>query len=232
MTDANQVADWDSIYRGESEHLKGEPPWNIGEPQPEINALIEAGEVTGAVLDAGCGHAETSLKLAALGHTVVGLDLSPTAIAAARKAAEKRGLSDKAAYETADISSFTGYDGRFDTIIDSTLFHSMPVELREGYLSSILRAAAPGAKYIVLVFDKNAFPEGMGGPNGVDDTELRELVSKYWTVDEIRPAFIHANLDWANMHDALPEGVVFPEYPKDEKGRSKAPAWLLRAHKP
>jgi SAM-dependent methyltransferase len=232
MSDVNQVLDWEKIYRGESENLTGEPPWNIGEPQPEINALIEAGEVTGTVLDAGCGHAETSLKLAALGHTVVGLDLSHTAIAAAKKSAKERGLSGKATYEAADISSFTGYDGRFDTIIDSTLFHSMPVELRDGYLSSILRAAAPGAKYIVLVFNKNVFPEGMEAPNGVDEAELRETVSKYWAVDEIRPAFIHANLDWMTMRDALPEGVVFPEYSKDEKGRSKAPAWLLRAHKP
>ena len=36
-----------------------------------------------------------------------------------------------ATFEVADISSFTGYDGRFGTIIDSTLFHSMPVELRD-----------------------------------------------------------------------------------------------------
>lgn len=60
----------------------------------------------------------------------------------------------------ADASSFTGYDGRFDTIVDSTLFHSMPVESREGYLQSIVRAAAPGASYFVLVFDRAAIPEG------------------------------------------------------------------------
>ncbi|EFV14450.2 class I SAM-dependent methyltransferase [Segniliparus rugosus] len=231
MSAENQVMEWDEVYRGESDRISGEPPWNIGEPQPEINALIEAGEFHGTVLDAGCGHAETSLKLAALGYTVVGLDLSPTAIAAATKSAEERGLSDRATYEVADISSFTGYDGRFDTIVDSTLFHSMPVEFREGYLSSILRAAAPGAKYVVLVFDKLAIPEGVPGPNGVDEAELREIVSKYWAIDEIRPAFIHANMDPDRFKALLPEGVSFPERPRDEKGRMKSPAWLLKAHK-
>lgn len=77
----------------------------------------------------------------------------------------------------ADASSFTGYDGRFDTIVDSTLFHSMPVESREGYLQSIVRAAAPGASYFVLVFDRAAIPEGP--INAVTEDELRAAVSKY-----------------------------------------------------
>jgi hypothetical protein len=47
--------------------------------------------------------------------------------------------------EAADVSDFSGYDGRRGAIIDSTFFHSMPIELREGYQSSIVRAAAPGA---------------------------------------------------------------------------------------
>ena len=34
-----EVLDWDSAYRGEGE-MPGPPPWNIGEPQPELAALI------------------------------------------------------------------------------------------------------------------------------------------------------------------------------------------------
>ena len=149
------------------------------------------------MLDAGCGYAELSLALAAEGYTVVGIDLTPTAIAAATKAAEERGLST-ASFVQADITSFTGYHGseeRFYTVVDSTLFHSLPVEGRDGYLSSIHRAAAPGASYYVLVFAKGAFPaEWEPKPNEVDEDELRAAVSKYWEVDEIRPAYIHANV--------------------------------------
>jgi 2-polyprenyl-3-methyl-5-hydroxy-6-metoxy-1,4-benzoquinol methylase len=76
---ANDVMDWDSAYRQEGV-FEG-PPWNIGEPQRELAALVAAGEVHSDVLDAGCGHAE--LSLAAEGYTVVGVDLTPTAIAAA-----------------------------------------------------------------------------------------------------------------------------------------------------
>ena len=149
---------FDSAYRGEAEEFKGvRPPWSIGEPQPEIQALIDAGRVHGDVLDAGCGEAATALHLAEKGFTTVGLDSSATAIDLAKEEAAKRGLTN-ATFDVADISDFTGYDGRFGTIIDSTLFHSMPVELREGYQQSIVRAAAPGASYFVLVFDAAGMP--------------------------------------------------------------------------
>ncbi len=135
------------------------------------------------MLDAGCGEAALALHLAALGHNTVGLDASPTAIELAKAEASKRGLTN-ASFEVADISSFTGYDGRFDTIVDSTLFHSMPVELRDGYQRSIVRAAAPGASYFVLVFDSTGMPDGPANP--VTDDELRDVVSQYWVIDEIR----------------------------------------------
>ncbi|CAJ1578939.1 class I SAM-dependent methyltransferase [[Mycobacterium] wendilense] len=220
----SQVIDWDDAYEGNG-GFEGPPPWNIGEPQPELAALIEQGKVTGTVLDAGCGYAELSLALAAQGYTVVGIELTAHAVAAARKAADERGLST-ATFVQDDITSFTGFDGKFDTIVDSTLFHSLPVEGRDGYQQSVYRAAAPGARYYILVFAKGAFPpEAETKPNEVDEAELRAAVGKYWEIDEIRPAFIHANVP--NIPD-MPE----PPFPRDEKGRMKMPAFLLSAHKP
>lgn len=217
--------DWDSAYR-EQAHFQGPPPWNIGEPQPELAALAAAGKFRSDVLDAGCGVAELSLALAAQGYTVVGVDLTPTAVAAATKAAQERGLTT-ASFVQADITSFSGYDGRFATIIDSTLFHSLPVEGRDGYLSSIHRAAAPGARLFVLVFAKGAFPAEMQPkPNEVDEDELRAAVGKYWEIDEIRPAYILSNA--VEIADAPFE---FPPHERDEKGRIKMPAYLLTAHK-
>jgi len=216
--------DWDSAYRGQSQ-FEGPLPWNIGEPQPELAALIAAGKFRGDVLDAGCGFAELSLSLAADGYTVLGVDLTPTAIAAATKAAQERGLST-ASFEQADITSFSGHDGRFNTVVDSTLFHSLPIEGRDGYLNSVHRAAAPGASYFVLVFAKGAFPADMDGPNEVDEDELRAAVSKYWEIDEIRPAYIHANIPQTS--DAP---FQFPPHDRDEKDRMMLPAYLLTAHK-
>ena len=217
--------DWDGAYRGEA-GFEGAPPWNIGEPQPEPAALIAAGKIRGEVLDAGSGHAELSLALAAQGYTVVGIELTPTAVAAATTAAQERNLPS-ATFVQDDITTFTGFDGRFDTVIDSTLFHSLPVEGRDGYQQSVYRAAAPGAVYYVLVFAKGAFPaEVRQKPNEVDEPELRAAVGKYWKVDEIRPAFIHAN-----MPSGPDAPFELPPHDTDDKGRTKMPAFLLTAHK-
>ena len=221
-----EIIDWDSVYREEGE-FEGPPPWNIGEPQPEIAALIAAGKFESDVLDAGCGFAEASLALAEQGYTVVGIELTPTAVAAAAKAAQERGLTDRATFVQDDITSFTGYDGRFATVLDSTLFHSLPVEGRDGYLRSIHRAAAPGAKLYILVFATGAFPAELETkPNEVTEDELREAVSKYWEIDEVRPAFIHAKIP---QIPNLP--FEMPKHDTDDEGRMKMPAFLLTAHK-
>jgi SAM-dependent methyltransferase len=217
---------FESAYRGKMPDMPEgvRPPWSIGEPQPKIAALIAQGKFHGEVLDAGCGEAATSLYLAERGFTTVGLDQSSTAVELARAKAAERGLSN-ASFDVADISSFTGYDGRFGTIVDSTLFHSMPVELRQGYQESIVRAAAPGASYFVLVFDREKMPAPPINP--VTEDELREVVGAYWAIDEIRPARIHGNLP-----DHSPVGQVFADDTlRDEgNGRKSMPAWLLSAH--
>ncbi|BBY19122.1 class I SAM-dependent methyltransferase [Mycolicibacterium litorale] len=221
----SDAMDWDGVYRGDGV-FSGPPPWNIGEPQPELAALHRQGRFRSDVLDAGCGHAELSLALAQDGYTVVGLDISPTAIAAANQAAQLRGLAT-ASFAQADITAFTGYDGRFSTVLDSTLFHSLPIEGRDGYLRSVHRAAAPGAQLFILAFAKGAFPADLETkPHEVEEAELRDAVSRHWTVDEIRPAFIHANaLQMPGLSADVP-------YDRDEKDRVKFPAFLLTAHKP
>lgn len=221
----SDIMDWDSAYRGEA-GFEGPPPWNIGEPQPELAALIAAGKVRSDVLDAGCGHAELSLALASDGYTVVGIELTPTAVAAATQAAKQRNLPN-ATFVQDDITTFTGFDGRFNTIIDSTLFHSLPIEGRDGYQQSVFRAAAPGAVYYILVFAKGAFPAELEQkPHEVDEAELREAVGKYWEIDEVRPAFIHANVI------VIPDAPFeMPAHDHDDKGRIKFPAFLLTAHK-
>lgn len=226
MTESMDL-EFETAYRGESTQFGAgvRPPWSLGEPQPELAALIEQGKFHGEVLDAGCGEAAISLTLAERGHTTVGLDMSPTAIELARHEAAKRGLTN-ARFAAADISDFTSYPpgsaGRFNTIVDSTLFHSMPVELREGYQQSIVRAAAPGASYFVLVFDRAAIPEGP--INAVTEHELREVVSKYWVIDQVRPARLYARApkDFFDM-----PGV---EVREEADGLISAGGWLLSAH--
>jgi SAM-dependent methyltransferase len=221
-----ELMDWDGAYRDEGPFI-GPPPWNIGEPQPEFATLIDGDKIHGDVLDVGCGHAELALMLAARGHAVVGIDISQTAINVATATAKKRGLAN-ATFMRADATSFSGFDGRFSTVMDSTLFHSLPVEHRDSYLRAMLRAASPGARYFVLVFARAAFrSDSPLGANVVDEEELRAAVSKYWEIDQIRTASMYGYPPQVHGY-----GVVAPpDLPTDEKGRMRFPAYLLTAHK-
>lgn len=212
--------DWDSAYRQDVR-----PPWSIGAPQPELAALIEQGKVRSEVLDAGCGEAALSIALAEQGYSVVGLDGSATAIAAASNTAAERGLTT-ARFAVADVTDFDGYDGRFSTVMDSGLLHALPVERRHHYVQAIYRAAAPGAGLFILAFAKRTFGGDRPGPNGFTADELRDTVSTLWSVDEVRPATLYAN------DVQIPDGPgSTPEAQRDASGRILLPGFLLLAHK-
>jgi cyclopropane fatty-acyl-phospholipid synthase-like methyltransferase len=209
----SQLIDWDGAYRNPA----GPPPWNIGEAQPAVAALITAGRLGSPILDAGCGCGEASLALAAQGYTVVGADIAPTAVAAARKAAAQRGL-DNATFVHADVTTLSGYDDHFSTILDCGLLHALPVESRDGYQQAIAQAAAPGAALFILAFARGALPAG-SGPAQFTKDELRQAVSKSWSVDEIRPTHLYGIA--ASAHANV-----------DEHDRVRLPGYLLIAHKP
>ena len=69
---------FDSAYRGT-------PPWDIGRPQKEFIDLVRRGEITGSVLDIGCGSGDNALFFAQEGFDVWGIDSSPLAIQKARE---------------------------------------------------------------------------------------------------------------------------------------------------
>ncbi|MBU8829691.1 class I SAM-dependent methyltransferase, partial [Mycolicibacterium goodii] len=136
----SDVMDWDAAYRG---HIfAGPPPWNIGKPQPAIADLIAAGRVQDPVLDVGCGIGDLSIALAEAGHTVTGIDISTAAI---NQATEKAGDRDLTARfiqgDATDLAALGLGEPQFNTVIDCTLFHSLPLDARDDYLRSIHAAA-------------------------------------------------------------------------------------------
>ena len=76
---------FDSAYQGT-------PPWDIGRPQKEFVELVRRGEITGSVLDIGCGTGEHALFFAGEGLEVWGIDSAPAAIQKAQEKASQRGL--------------------------------------------------------------------------------------------------------------------------------------------
>jgi cyclopropane fatty-acyl-phospholipid synthase-like methyltransferase len=176
-------ADWfDSAYAGT-------PPWDVGRPQPAIVRLAETGQITGSVLDVGCGTGENALYLAERGFDVAGIDGAPTAIEKARAKAKRRGLEVR--FDLADALDLEAPARPFDTVIDSGLFHVFSDEDRPRFARSLGRVLRPGGSYVLMCFSERE--PGDWGPRRVTQAEIRSVFSDGWRVDSIQPSAFDTN---------------------------------------
>jgi len=134
--------------------------------------LVRAGELSkGRVLDVGCGTGENALYLADNGFSVVGVDLSSRAIAAARaKTAERRLKVD---FRAGNALSLDFKDSLFDNVIDSGLFHTFTDNDRPVYAREISRVLVSNGKCFMLCFSEKE-PTGWGGPRRVTRGRSRQ----------------------------------------------------------
>ena len=167
----------------------GTPPWDIGRPQPAIVRLVETGQITGRVLDVGCGTGEHVLFLAQLGYDAAGIDGAPRAIAKARAKAEARGLT--AHFDVADALDLPIPQRPFDTVIDSGLFHVFSDEKRPAFRDSLARVIRPGGPYFMMCFSERE--PGNWGPRRVTQKEIRSIFQGNWRVSEIQPSAFDIN---------------------------------------
>jgi ubiquinone/menaquinone biosynthesis C-methylase UbiE len=162
-------------------YRSGEPPWDIGQPQPAIVRLAGLGLISGDVIDVGCGTGENALYLASRGLPVVGVDAAPTAIARAREKARLR--ASAATFLVADALALEGLGGQFDTAIDCGLFHTFSDADRVLFERSLHRTLRPRARYVLLCFSEHE--PGDLGPRRVTQAEIRGTFATGWKVDSI-----------------------------------------------
>jgi len=174
----------------EAAYLGGTPPWDIGRPQGALVALAEAGRFVGSVLDVGCGTGENALYLAGRGHPVMGVDASPTAVAAARQKAVVRGLPG-AQFHVWDALELARLRKAFDVLIDCGLFHTLPDDQRRLYAHSLAEVAPSGSELFLLCFS-DAEPPGPG-PRRVQEHELRDAFRSIFAVMDVEPALFERN---------------------------------------
>ena len=166
-----------SVQAGFTEMYAGNPPWDIGRPQAPFIEI--AGQVKGPVLDAGCGTGNGSLFFASLGLQVTGLDFVYEAIRRGRAKAMDRGLPVE--FLVKDAMTLAEWDKRFESVIDSGLFHIYSGKARARYVEGLAHVTNPGGRLFLLSFsDEEAAVEG------VSKEELYEVFAQDWEVESVR----------------------------------------------
>jgi cyclopropane fatty-acyl-phospholipid synthase-like methyltransferase len=172
------VENFDSAYEGRL-------PWDIGQVQPVFKSLKKNGEIRGSVLDIGCGTGENVLYLAIHGHEAWGIDASPNAIKTAKTKAEQRHLH--AIFRVFDAFDLKNLDKKFDTVIDSGLFHTFEDEERPFFVSSLKSILKSGGQYFMLVMSDRE-PDNWGGPKRITKEDIRRTFDNGWRINYIREA--------------------------------------------
>lgn len=176
--------DFDSVYLGT-------PPWDIGRPQKAFFELARRGEIAGSVLDVGCGTGDHALFFAEEGHEVLGIDIASLAIQRAQERAAERGL--QARFLVQNALGLSELHKKFDTVIDSGLFHTLSDEDRPFFVENLAAILKPGGRYFMLCFS-DLEPGEYPLPRRITKREIRDAFRDGWSVDDIRPAAFESSI--------------------------------------
>ncbi|WP_330291452.1 class I SAM-dependent methyltransferase [Streptomyces sp. NBC_00576] len=205
-------------------------PWDIGEPQQAVVALENAGAFSGDVLDAGCGVGDNAVYLAGRGYRVTGFDYAATALRQAEQRADALGFDVE--FVQSDAMRLDNLPQKFDTVLDSGLYHSLARQQRAEYAAALPKVCRPNALLHLLCFSdevQDEFPD----PHGIGEAELRNtFTGTAWRLAELhRDTYVTA---FTREYVEKQAGEQFPRLDTrtltfDTAGRLTRPIWRLAA---
>jgi SAM-dependent methyltransferase len=144
--------DWEAQYQ------KGETPWDKGAPSPGLLDFLAREPLPGRILVPGCGTGHDVRAIAPHADGVIGLDIAPSAIAAAR--AFPQIGSER--YELANLFDLpAALRGSFDWVWEHTCFCAIDPALRPAYVEAVAGALRPGGKLLAIFY----LDPGNAGPD-------------------------------------------------------------------
>ncbi|MEU0627557.1 class I SAM-dependent methyltransferase [Streptomyces sp. NPDC005989] len=189
-TGSTKKIPFEKLYQ-DGEKLGPLMPWNIGGPQPAVRTICDAGGFRGNVLDLGCGLGDNALYLAAQGLRVSAVDISEVAVECGREKSRRSGVAVD--FQVADAFSLPTSGSRYDSILDSAFFHTLPAEEVPRYAELLGALCADGAELHLFTFSKELTPD-FPGPRRVSEPELRAAFSADWDIRTIEATRYHSSL--------------------------------------
>ncbi len=169
---------WDARYKA------GDIPWELGHHDPYLEGVIERYAIQPCrTLEVGCGQGHNAIWLAQKGFEVMGIDLSLTAIEAARDLAN--GARGDARFEVANLLEGPAQGAPYAFAFDRAVMHLFEaVEHRALYVSHLAQSMAPGALYHTLSGSTDGPPRDTGPPRR-SATEMISALEPHFEILEL-----------------------------------------------
>ena len=172
--------------RWEHAYQTGRTGWDLGQPAPPFVDLLHGPEapVPGQLLAPGCGRGHDALLFARHGFAVTGVDIAPSAVAAASEAARQAGLA--ARFVVDDLFALAErWPAAFDYAVEHTCFCAIDPARRAEYARVLHAVLRPGGELIGL-FLVHGRPGGP--PYTTDEPEVRALMAPFFEIERLEPA--------------------------------------------
>jgi len=170
---------WEGLYAtSDVETL----PWYTPDLDRDFERALTQHRLQGKrILDLGTGPATHAMNLAKRGFTVIGTDISPSAIKKARAAAKAAQLQID--FRVDDILHSKLEAKLVDVIVDRGVFHVLPPEERPAYVAAVQRILRPRGWLLLKCFsDKEP---GTYGPYRIAAKELRGYLAEKFEIVSI-----------------------------------------------
>jgi SAM-dependent methyltransferase len=147
---------WDDSYASAEP-----PPWDTGNPDPMLIAVIESGVIAPArALEVGCGTGTNAVYLARRGFEVVGVDVSGRAIERAR--AKSGGCCR---FERIDFLNEAPPGGPFQFVFDRGCFHTFDDDAeRARFAQNVAAVLVAEGRWLSLIGSTEGGPRETGPP--------------------------------------------------------------------
>lgn len=183
---------WDDRYSEEGYAFGVEP----NDFLVEVVGQIPVGDV----LVLGDGDGRNGVYLAARGHRVVTIDLSPVGVEKSRALAASRGVSIDA--RVGDLETFDMGERKWDAIV--SIFCHVPAVLRASSHERVRRALKPGGVYVLEAYNQANIGRGVGGPQSADMTvELTEMLETFHGWPMVVAREVERNIVEGKFHNGM-----------------------------
>ncbi len=147
MSDVDPTAPFEALYVAAADE-QDVLPWDRGGPHPLIDHWARHVDGAGGrALVVGSGFGPDAELIAERGFDVVAFDVSPTAIATARR----RFPNSVVDYRTANLLNPPAeWSHAFDLVVESRTVQSMPPAFHPQAIANVARMVAPGGTLLVI----------------------------------------------------------------------------------